>query len=296
MSVLDAGRAFEAAVPTARTRLRRRGRLATGTLHLVLIFVSIVMAAPMLWTLSTSLKQPGVIFTYPPQLIPNPVDWDNYRQLFLQLPMAIFLLNSFKIATIATTGQVISCAMAAFAFARLRFPARNLLFFILLATLMVPTHVTLIPTFFIMRWLGWIDTHWALTVPWWLGGAFGTFLLRQFFLTIPTEMMEAAKIDGAGYWRIFWRIYMPLSGPALATLAVFTFMASWNNLLGPLIFLNSEDKMTVTLGLTLLQGQYYSQWTLLMAGAIVSVIPTLIVFFIAQKYFVEGIVRAGLKG
>jgi multiple sugar transport system permease protein len=129
-----------------------------------------------------------------------------------------------------------------------------------------------------------------------MGGAFGTFLLRQFFLTIPTEMMEAAKIDGAGYWRIFWRIYLPLSGPALATLAVFTFMASWNNLLGPLIFLNSEDKMTVTLGLTLLQGQYYSQWTLLMAGAIVSVIPTLIVFFIAQKYFVEGIVRAGLKG
>jgi ABC-type glycerol-3-phosphate transport system permease component len=264
--------------------------------HLVLILVSIVMAAPMLWTLSTSLKQPGVIITYPPQWIPNPVNWDNYRQLFLQLPMAIFLLNSFKIATVATIGQVISCAMAAFAFARLRFPARNLLFFILLATLMVPTHVTLIPTFFIMRWLGWIDTHWALTVPWWMGGAFGTFLLRQFFLTIPTEMMEAAKIDGAGYWRIFWRIYMPLSGPALATLAVFTFMGSWNNLLGPLIFLNSEDKMTVTLGLTLLQGQYYSQWTLLMAGAIVSVIPTLIVFFIAQKYFVEGIVRAGLKG
>jgi multiple sugar transport system permease protein len=296
MSVLDAGRAFEATVPTARTRLRRRDRLGTGAMHLLLILVSIVMAAPMLWTLSTSLKQPGVIFTYPPQWIPNPVNWDNYRQLFLQLPMGIFLLNSFKIATIATIGQVISCAMAAFAFARLRFPARNLLFFILLATLMVPTHVTLIPTFFIMRWLGWIDTHWALTVPWWMGGAFGTFLLRQFFLTIPTELMEAAKIDGAGYWRIFWRIYMPLSGPALATLAVFIFMGSWNNLLGPLIFLNSQDKMTVTLGLTLLQGQYYSQWTLLMAGAIVSVIPTLIVFFIAQKYFVEGIVRAGLKG
>jgi multiple sugar transport system permease protein len=276
--------------------LRRRDRLATGAVHLVLILVSIVMAAPMLWTLGTSLKQPGVIFTYPPQWIPNPVDWDNYRQLFIQLPMGIFLLNSFKIATIATIGQVISCAMAAFAFARLRFPARNLLFFILLATLMVPTHVTLIPTFFIMRGLGWIDTHWALTVPWWMGGAFGTFLLRQFFLTIPTEMMEAAKIDGAGYWRIFWRIYMPLSGPALATLAVFTFMFSWNNLLGPLIFLNSTEKMTVTLGLTLLQGQYYSQWTLLMAGAIVSVIPTLIVFLIAQKYFVEGIVRAGLKG
>jgi ABC-type glycerol-3-phosphate transport system permease component len=279
-----------------RTRMRWRDRLGTGAVHLALIFFSIVMAAPMLWTLGTSLKQPGVIFTYPPQWIPNPVDWDNYRQLFIQLPMGIFLVNSFKIATIATIGQVISCAMAAFAFARLRFPARNLLFFILLATLMVPTHVTLIPTFFIMRWLGWIDTHWSLTVPWWMGGAFGTFLLRQFFLTIPVEMMEAAKIDGAGYWRIFWRIYMPLSGPALATLAVFTFMGSWNNLLGPLIFLNSMEKMTVTLGLTLLQGQYYSQWTLLMAGAIVSVIPTLIVFFIAQKYFVEGIVRAGLKG
>jgi multiple sugar transport system permease protein len=296
MSVLDTGRAFDAAVPTAGTGLRWRDRLGTSAVYLGLILFSIVMAAPMLWTISTSLKQPGVVFTYPPQWIPNPVDWDNYRQLFIQLPMGIFLVNSFKIATIATIGQVISCAMAAFAFARLRFPARNLLFFILLATLMVPTHVTLIPTFFIMRWLGWIDTHYALTVPWWLGSAFGTFLLRQFFRTIPVEMMEAAKIDGAGYWRIFWRIYLPLSGPALATLAVFTFMGSWNNLLGPLIFLNSQEKMTVTLGLTLLQGTYYSQWTLLMAGAIVSVIPTLIVFFIAQKYFVEGIVRAGLKG
>jgi ABC-type glycerol-3-phosphate transport system permease component len=296
MSTLETDRAFEASVPTARTRARWRSRLGTGALHLVLISTSVIMAAPMLWTIGTSLKQPGVIFTYPPQWIPNPVDWDNYRQLFIQLPMGIFLVNSFKIATIATIGQVISCAMAAFAFARLRFPARNLLFFILLATLMVPTHVTLIPTFFIMRWLGWIDTHYSLTVPWWLGGAFGTFLLRQFFLTIPMEMMEAAKIDGAGYWRIFWRIFLPLSGPALATLAVFTFMGSWNNLLGPLIFLNSTEKMTVTLGLTLLQGQYYSNWTLLMAGAIVSVIPTMVVFFLAQKYFVEGIARVGLKG
>jgi len=210
--------------------------------------------------------------------------------------MGIFLLNSVKVTTIATIGQVVSCSMAAFAFARLRFPARNLLFFILLVTLMVPTHVTIIPVFFVIRQLGWIDTHWSLTVPWCMGGAFGTFLLRQFFMTIPMEMMEAAKIDGAGFWRIFWRIFMPLSGPALATLAVFTFMNSWNNLLGPLIYLNSQEKMTVTLGLTLLQGQYYSQWTLLMAGAIVSVLPTLLVFFAAQKYFVEDIVRSGIKG
>jgi ABC-type glycerol-3-phosphate transport system permease component len=262
----------------------------------VLICGSAVMAAPMVWMISTSLKQPGVIFTYPPQWIPNPIDWDNYQQLFVQLPMATFLVNSFKVSAIATIGQVLSCALAAYAFARLRFPGRSFLFFVLLATLMVPVHVTIIPSFFIMRWLGWIDTHWSLTVPWWMGGAFGTFLLRQFFLTIPMEMMEAAKIDGAGYLRIFWRIFLPLSGPALATLAVFTFMGSWNNLLGPLIYLNSEEKMTVTLGLTLLQGQHYSEWTLLMAGAIVSVIPTLIVFFLAQKYFVEGIVRAGIKG
>src|SRR5262249_34003014 len=156
----------------------------------------------------------------------------------------------------------------------LRFPGRNVLFIVLLATLMIPTQVTLIPSFFVMRTLGWIDTHWSLTVPWWTGGAFGTFLLRQFFLTIPLEMMEAAKIDGAGYLRIFWRIFLPLSGPALATLAVFTFMGSWNNLLAPLIYINSEENMTVTLGLTLLQGAHNSPWTLVMGGAIVSVIPT----------------------
>lgn len=294
MSAVDTNTSLKAAVPVARARLR--GRLGPMAAHTVLILGSILMAAPLLWTISTSLKQPGIIFTFPPQWIPNPVDWDNYRQLFTTLPMGIFLVNSVKVTTIATLGQVLSCAMAAFAFARLRFPARNVLFFILLATLMVPTQVTLIPNFFIMRSLGWIDTHYSLTVPYWLGGAFGTFLLRQFFLSIPTEIMEAAKIDGASYWRIFWRIFLPLSGPALATLAVFTFMGSWNNLLGPLIYLNSENNFTVTLGLTLLQGQHTSQWTLLMAGAIVSVIPTLIVFFIAQKYFVEGIARVGLKG
>lgn len=296
MSAVDTNTSLKAAVPVARARARLRGRLGPMAAHTVLILGSILMAAPLLWTISTSLKQPGIIFTFPPQWIPNPVDWDNYRQLFTTLPMGIFLVNSVKVTTIATLGQVLSCAMAAFAFARLRFPARNVLFFILLATLMVPTQVTLIPNFFIMRSLGWIDTHYSLTVPYWLGGAFGTFLLRQFFLSIPTEIMEAAKIDGASYWRIFWRIFLPLSGPALATLAVFTFMGSWNNLLGPLIYLNSENNFTVTLGLTLLQGQHTSQWTLLMAGAIVSVIPTLIVFFIAQKYFVEGIARVGLKG
>jgi ABC-type glycerol-3-phosphate transport system permease component len=296
MNAVERHTPLPAAMPAEGSRAHQSRRVGHLAAHVALLCGSVVMVAPMLWMIGTSLKEPGVIFTFPPQWIPNPVDWDNYRQLFIQLPMATFLLNSFKVTTIATIGQVISCAMAAFAFARLRFPARNLLFFLLLATLMVPVHATIIPVFVIIRWLGWYDTHWSLTVPWWLGGAFGTFLLRQFFLTIPVEMVEAAKIDGAGYFRIFLRIFLPLSGPALATLAVFTFMGSWNNLLAPLIYLSSEQNMTVTLGLTFLQGQFYSQWTLLMAGAIVSVIPTLIVFFAAQRYFVEGIVRAGIKG
>jgi ABC-type glycerol-3-phosphate transport system permease component len=296
MNVVERHTPLPAAMPVEGSRAHGARRVGHLAAHVALLCGSVVMVAPMLWMIGTSLKQPGVIFTFPPQWIPNPVDWDNYGQLFMQLPMTTFLLNSFKVTTIATVGQVISCAMAAFAFARLRFPARNLLFFLLLATLMVPVHVTIVPVFVIMRWLGWYDTHWSLTVPWWLGGAFGTFLLRQFFLTIPVEMVEAAKIDGAGYFRIFLRIFLPLSGPALATLAVFTFMGSWNNLLAPLIYLSSEQNYTVTLGLTFLQGQYYTQWTLLMAGAIVSVIPTLVVFFAAQRYFVEGIVRAGIKG
>jgi ABC-type glycerol-3-phosphate transport system permease component len=296
MSVIEGHSPLPAALPATGTRSHLRRRLAHLAAHVVLLCGSVVMAAPMLWMIGTSFKEPGVIFTYPPQWIPNPVAWGNYRQLFIELPMATFLLNSFKVTTIATVGQVVSCAMAAFAFARLRFPGRNVLFFILLATLMIPVHVTIIPVFVIIRWLGWYDTHWSLTVPWWLGGAFGTFLLRQFFLTIPVEMVEAAKIDGAGYFRIFLRIFVPLSGPALATLAVFSFMGSWNNLLAPLIYLSSEENMTVTLGLTFLQGQFYTEWNLLMAGAIVSVIPTLVVFFAAQRYFVEGIVRAGIKG
>jgi multiple sugar transport system permease protein len=297
MSVLDTHRAFEAAVPTARTRLRQRDRLATGTLHLVLILVSIVMAAPLLWTLGTSLKQPGVIFTYPPQWIPNPVDWDNYRQLFLQLPMGLFLLNSFKIATIATIGQVISCAMAAFAFARLRFPARNLLFFILLATLMVPTHVTLIPTFFIMRWLGWIDTHYALTVPWWLGGAFGIFLLRQFFLNIPQELESAALMDGAGRFRIYWRIIVPLGKPAMIMLAVFLFIGQWNDFLWPLIVLSDWTKYPVTVGIALYQQQVNNyHWDYIFAASVFASAPLVILFMTAQRYIIGGIALTGLKG
>jgi multiple sugar transport system permease protein len=210
--------------------------------------------------------------------------------------MGTFLTNSIKVAIIATVGQVLTCSMAGFAFARLRFPGRQLLFVLLLITPMVPTQVTLVPSFFVMRWLGWIDTLRSLTVPYWTGGALGTFLARQFFLTVPDELMEAATLDGAGYWRIYVSIFMPLALPVLATIGILTFLASWNNLLSPLIFISSEAKMTLTLGLTLLQGQYLTPWPLVMAGALISMIPPMVVFLVAQRYLVEGVARTGLKG
>jgi multiple sugar transport system permease protein len=206
-----------------------------------------------------------------------------------------FILNSTKIAVLSVIGQLLSCSMAAFCFARFEFPGRNALFMILLATLMVPGQVTLIPVFLVMRALGWVDTHYALIVPAWLGGAFGTFLLRQFFLTVPRELEDAARIDGASSFAIYSRIFLPLAKPALATLAVLGFMGSWNDLLGPVIYLQTRSKMTLPVGLALFKGQYVTEYALLNTGATISLIPILILFILAQNYFVQGLTMTGLK-
>lgn len=284
---------------TRQAQAVNRHLWTTALIHFVLIVCAITMLFPLLWLLSTSLKHPGKQFVFPPQLVPNPVHWQNYTDLFEIAPMGRYLWNSFEISVLSTLGVCLSSAIGAFAFARMRFRGREFLFVVLLLTMMIPFQVTVIPTFVIMRWLGWIDHHAALIVPNFFGSAFSVFLLRQFYRTIPQDLVDAATIDGAGFLRIFWEIFVPLGMPALATVAVFSFLGSWNDLFGPLIFLNSQDQMTVTLGLTYLRGRAGTgggRWGIIMAGSLLGIIPMLVLYSFGQKYFVQGLARAGLKG
>jgi multiple sugar transport system permease protein len=264
--------------------------------YLVLLFIGVSMLIPFLWMISTSLKNLATAQVYPPRWIPDPPLWSNYHDVMTQVPFGLFIYNSFKVSILGVLGQLLTCSTCAYALARLRFWGRDALFVILLATLMIPYQVVMIPQFLIFKSLGWVNTHLALIIPFWLGGAFGTFLLRQFFLSLPDELGDAAKVDGCNPFQIYWRIYLPLTKPALATLAVFTFMSRWNDLLGPLIYLNRPEMMTVTAGLSYFQGQYYANIPLLMAGSVISLIPTLVLFALTQRYFVQGMVLSGLKG
>jgi len=262
--------------------------------HTLLLAGSVVMVVPFLWMVSTSLKSPGQIFTYPPQWIPDPVVWENYVEAVTIMPFGRFFLNSLIQATGVTVLQLLTSSLAAFAFARLRFKGRDALFLLYLATLMIPFHVTLIPNFIVIRLLGWVDTFRALILPPSFS-PFSTFLLRQFFLTIPLELDDAARIDGASSFGIWWRIALPLSKPALATLAIFTFMGQWNNFLWPLVVTNSIEMRTLPVGLSAFQSRYAIQWHLLMAGSTIALVP-LILFLLGQRYFIQGITLTGMGG
>jgi ABC-type glycerol-3-phosphate transport system permease component len=272
-----------------------RHKVGYGLSHLILLAGAALMVIPFIWMLSTSFKAPGQTFVYPPQWIPNPFVWENYPNMWTALPFNWFFLNSLKISTLNTLGQLLTCSMAAFAFAVIKFRGRDTLFLILLATLMIPYQVTLIPSFILFSKIGWVGTHLPLWVPAFWGGAFGTFLLRQFYLTIPLDLAESARIDGANIFQIFRYIYLPLSKAAMATLAIFTFMWTWNDLLNPLIYVSELDQLTLTVGLSLFRNQYGGKWTLMMAGAVVSILPILLIFFFAQKYFIQGIAMSGIK-
>ncbi len=269
--------------------------LGTWVLVLFLVPTAILMLMPFVWMLSTSLKSAGAVFEYPPTFVPNPFRWDNYTRLFEVLPFARFFLNSVIVAASVTILGVATSAMAAYAFARLRFPGREALFLGYLGTLMIPAQVVIIPNFILLRTLGWIDTYQALILPA-AFSAFGTFLLRQYFLTIPSELEDAAVVDGASHWQIFTRVVLPLSGPALSALAIFTFLFNWNSFLYPLVVTNSTNMSTLTVGLNTLQGQYNTAWTLLMAGSVLALLPVLIVFLLAQRYFIKGITLTGIGG
>lgn len=276
---------------------RRLGsyRLGDWLLAAFLIPTALVMLMPFIWMLSTSLKSAGEVFSYPPTFIPTDPQWSNYTRIFEVLPFARFFLNSLFIALAVTALQLVTCSMAAYAFARLRFRGREALFLGYLGTLMIPAQVVLIPNFIVLRYLGWIDSYEALILPV-AFSAFGTFLLRQYFLTIPRELEDAAVVDGANNWQIYWRVILPLSGPALSALAIFAFLANWNSFLYPLIVTTSNEMSTLTVGLNTLQGQYNTAWTLLMAGSVIALLPILLVFLFAQRYFIAGITLTGMGG
>jgi multiple sugar transport system permease protein len=274
------------------------GRVA---LYTVIIICALIFTIPFLWTIGTSLKAQSELYTFPPTFLPSTPRWENYAAVFEMAPFGRFLLNTVIITGSAVVGQTASAAVVAYGFSRFRFPGRNILFLIVLATMMLPWHVTIVPSFLLFRTLGWINTFLPLIVPSFFGGGpFYIFLLRQFFLSIPRDLDEAAKIDGASSFQIFWWILLPLSKVALATVAIFSFIEHWNEFIGPLIYLNSTELFPVSIGLRYFLASTFTgdepRDAILMAASLIVALPPLILFFVAQKYFVEGIATTGIKG
>lgn len=270
-------------------------KAAVWTRTIVIAAGGLVFLFPFVWMVSTSLTTTGELFKLPPQLIPNPVDGAAYERLFTEVPILRWVLNSVGVSLAVTFLQVLSSAMAAYAFTRLTFRGRNAIFVLFLATLMVPFQVMVVPLFIELRYLGMLDSYWGLIIPE-MAMPFGVFLLRQAFLGLPRELEEAAFMDGAGHIRNFFTLVLPLSKPAIATVAVFSFMGSWNNFLWPLIIINSPDLMTLPLGLSSLSSRFVTDWNLVLAGATISVLPIVAVFLFAQRYVLQGVAMSGLKG
>jgi multiple sugar transport system permease protein len=276
----------------------RVARIDVGhyVLNTLLIIIALLMIMPFVWMFSTSLRTPAESFSLPPQWFPINPRFENYREVFETVPFFSFVLNSIKVTLIVTFAQLIFCSMAAYAFARLNFPAKNVLFLLLMSSLMVPGSVTIVPIFILIRYLGLADTHASLILPA-ITSAFGIFMLRQFFLTIPTELEDAAKIDGANPLQIYMRIILPLGAPALSVLAIFTFNGNWNEFFRPLIFLKSWETFTLPLGLITLRGvEGTGSISVVLAGVALSILPILLVFLFAQRFLIEGITLTGLKG
>jgi multiple sugar transport system permease protein len=303
--VTASGAAIPARSPsTGRLTALRRRRLRLALIYSLLLAGGLVMIAPFLWMVFTSLKTRSEVFGSSPFELPTGIHLDNYARMWDALPFALFYLNSIKLAVLSTVGQLVSCSLAAFAFAVLEFRFKRVLFGLLLATLIIPFQVVLVPNFILYRLLphpfspsgNWIGTQEPLWVGAFLGGAFGTFLLRQFYLTIPRDLPDAARVDGASPWQIYRFLYLPLAKPALATLAIFTFMWSWNDLIDPLIYLRDLPSYTATVGLAFFKGQFVGKWPEMMAGALVSLAPMIVLFVVAQRQFVRGITLTGIKG
>jgi multiple sugar transport system permease protein len=275
----------------------KRSAISRTLLYTVLVAIGLVFTVPFLWMLSTSLKGNEEIFTVPPRWIPTVFHPANFTAIFHRMPFMRYLGNSVIVTGLTMLGIVASSSLVAYAFACLRWPGRGVLFALLLGTMMLPMQVTMIPIFVLFKDLGWLNTYKPLVVPAFFGGgAFNIFLLRQFYLGIPREIADAARIDGCSEFRIYWNIMLPLARPALATVAIMTFMFSWNDFLGPLIYLSDKDKGTLALGLSMFVGQYQTEWGLLMAASLLTMLPMILVFFFFQKYIIQGFTMSGVKG
>jgi multiple sugar transport system permease protein len=264
-------------------------------LYLILVGGATTMVVPFLWMVSTSLKTNLEVFRFPPTFIPEAAQWQNYVEIFKVVPYGRWFANSLIITLAQTLLYLFVASLAAYTFARLRFPGRDALFMLYLATMMVPGEVTLIPKFILMKELHLINTYAAVILPG-VFNAYGVFLLRQFFMALPDSLEEAAILDGASYFKIYWKIILPLSGPALATLGVFAFRGAWNDFIWPLIVINSDNMKPLSVGLSSFHGLYETNWPYLMAASTLALIPIVVIFMAAQKYFVQGIATTGLKG
>ena len=274
---------------------KRKQRIADAVIFVVLLLGGLTMLVPFLWMISTSFKEPGSLFDLPIQLWPEKLQWENYQRVLTAVPFARWYFNSLVLALGLAFLNLTSGALAGYAFARFSWKGKDVMFLFSLITLMIPAHVLIIPLFIIMSRLGWIDTYYALVLPG-LFDAFAIFLMRQNFISLPRELEEAALIDGATPWQIYWKIALPLAAPALATLGTFTFLGGWNAFLWPLIATNSIEMRPLTVGLAVFNTQFTTEWTVLMAGLSLATIPPIIVFLLAQKYFIRGLTLGSLKG
>lgn len=298
---------MSASAPVSRTtnsRIQPRGwssrrnqdRWMKALAYLIASFVALAFIFPLYWMVTTSLKTDAEIFMVPPTLIPLNPQWQNYPASTQYIPFWQYMLNTLVICALTIVGTVLSCSLIAYGFARVRWPGRNAVFILYLSTIMLPAQVTMIPLYIVFRQIGWVGTLWPLVVPAFFGNVLYVFLLRQFFMTIPNELTDAARIDGASELGIFGRIMLPLLKPALATVALFTFVATYRDFLGPLIYLTEQNQWTISLGLKMFQNMYGAQWQLMMAAATLTMIPTVILFFLTQRTFIEGIALTGIKG
>ena len=275
----------------------RIGRLApTIATYLTLVGLAIVFMIPLFWMISTSLKARFEVFAYPPEIIPSNIQWGNFREIFTRVPLGRYMLNTVILVVANISGQLLAVPLVAYAFARLRFPGRETIFFIVIATMIVPTQVTLIPLYTLYQRLGLVDTYWPLILPSFFGSPFFIFLMRQYIKSLPRDLDDAARIDGAGTWGILYRIILPLCVAPLTIIVVYQFLWTWNDFLHPLIYIGNTDMYTLQLGLSMFRGRFTVEWHLLMAAALVSVLPQLVVYFFAQRKLIGGIASVGLKG
>ena len=289
-------KSLRALLPQRPHKLKLSAILGKTFIYLLVVGIALVLLVPFFWTISTALKTPQQTLKIPMEWIPNPVMWQNFVTAWTVKPFAIYYRNSLLIAALNIIGQILSCSLVAYGFSRLRFPGRDALFLVVLGTMMIPFQILIIPRFILFKNLGWLDSLLPLIVPQFFAGAFNIFLLRQFFMTIPTELDDAAKIDGCNHFDIFWRIILPLSKPALGAVMVFEFLGSWDDFLGPLIYISKDANYTVALGLNAFRNDFFMEWNIFMAAAAVAMVLPLAIFFIAQEYFIGGIALTGSGG